>query len=262
MQILDANKLIIGTTEASKAYLGYTQVWPSVVPPPAPTGESGYYYYYQSETGMTLEEGLEAFDTDKIQGPAISSATQFSFYVKSARDGVGGNLVCMAVPQSKEFTRIMEQPIGQSAVQILPGGYFEDKVTKIIGEEPYTVYYDWAVWVSAWTTGYTEPCFYYLDSTANTLNDAVVDFKENRRIGEFIENRTSFSFSKSGDTGSIAFAIPAEKQVVEVYRNSSDYPISVTAMENSVINGITYTIYAGLFSAPYLDNWLIGIITN
>lgn len=142
MHFGNIDKIYAGTDSVSKVFLGTDLVWP-YTPPVPPTGESGYYYYYQSESGMTNEEALEAFDTEKIQGPAVS-AGQFTFRVYVRYSGGTeqevASVVCFAIPSNLSISNVSYQDFEQ-APWIDITSEFTVSVPITIGDESYNLFY-------------------------------------------------------------------------------------------------------------------------
>lgn len=139
MHFGDIDRIYAGTDSVSKVFLGTDLIWPYT----PPTGISGYYYYYQSETGITDEEALEAFETDKVQGPAVSSTTQFTFIAYPKYSGGTGQevatVICFAIPSSLSIDSVFVTPSGQSKYDIT--SHFNISTPIIIGTDNYNLFY-------------------------------------------------------------------------------------------------------------------------
>ena len=187
--LVSGQSIYIGTSAITAVYQGNDLVWSGGTPT---TGDS-YYYYYQSEGGATIQEALAAFNSNKIQGPAASSTTQFSYLVEARYRGSTriSSVVCIAIPKHKELTRLVADGV------IITPGYFSNKTDITINYIPFTLYYHQAVWTTQRQTGYTEPCFCYLASTATTISDAITDFSDNRKNGDFVSGSSALVIPKS-----------------------------------------------------------------
>ena len=241
--------IYVGNSAITQVYQGNNLIWP------AASGDS-YYYYYQSPGGMSIQEAIEAFYYGRNIGPIASSTTQFDFLVQTKYNGSlrTSSVACFAIPQHKEATRVID-----NKQDITPKF---NKLDVVLDGIPYYLYYYNAVWVTTNILVYTEPCFYYLSSTATTIDDAIIDFSDNRKYGNFISGNTNFSFTAPEGTNTIVFALPSYKTVTSVYRNNPEHPIEITNTLQKSINDIPYTVYAAPFSPPFSDNWSIVVITN